>query len=185
MPARSTGGATGRRQRAKPSAAGAGPGRATTGKTAAKKPKPKATPKPRAKKPAGKATVVSVFGPFGSRVLVEMDVEQAGKVFAEIGDPMAPPTHVIDAVRGELDEIEKRKRGLGSSQLAATATALAYELENPYNSATSKSMCARALNETMGMLRELAPAKPEDDRIDHLERKRSERRAAVRRSTGA
>lgn len=123
--------------------------------------------------------LVSVFGPFNSRVLIEMSAKLAAQMFADVGQPIAH-SRVIDAVERDLAEIRKRKPALADSQLGATAIALAYELENPYNSATSKSMCARALNETMDKLRELAPAKPEADGIDQLEKKRTQRRAAVR-----
>jgi hypothetical protein len=209
MPARSTGSATGRRRSGGQSAAGAAAAPGTTGKRSsasssppkkkpaaksrAAKPRAKSAP-PKAKSPATtpepklkgkKVTVVSVFGTRSSRILIEMSVEDAERFFAELDGPAARPTRVIDAVNSEVAAIGKRKAALAKSQLAATAVALAYELENPYNSATSKSMCARALNETMGTLREMAPAEREGDGIDDLERKRSERRAAVRRSAGA
>jgi hypothetical protein len=57
---------------------------------------------------------------------------------------------------------------LAESSLAATALALAFELDHPGNSATSKSMCARALNETMAKIRELAPPADEQDGVDEL-----------------
>jgi hypothetical protein len=49
------------------------------------------------------------------------------------------------------------------SALAATALALAREMDSPKNGGTSKSMIAKALNETMAELRALAPPKREDD----------------------
>jgi hypothetical protein len=62
------------------------------------------------------------------------------------------------------------------SALAATALALAAELDNPNNSATSKSMCARALTETMDRLRELAPPVKEADKLDELNGRRAKRK---------
>ena len=46
---------------------------------------------------------------------------------------------------------------LSESALAASALTLARDLDNPENSATSHSHCARALNETIRALRDQAP----------------------------
>lgn len=159
-------------------------------KPAAKKPAARRSPK---KTSTAKATtpqkvagthLISVFGPFNSRVLIEMSAERAAALFADLGEPTAR-SRVIDSVEQELQEIRKRAPAIADGQLAATAIALAYELEHPYNSATSKSMCARALNETMDRLRELAPQKAERDGIDELARKRDTRRSRVARKAGA
>jgi hypothetical protein len=72
------------------------------------------------------------------------------------------------AVERDLAALAERDEDLASSALAATATALAKEIDKPKNSATSKSMCARALADTLRELRELAPPKREDDAIDRL-----------------
>lgn len=122
------------------------------------------------------ARVISVFGPFNSRTLIEVSTDLASKVFK---DPLSRsgPTNVIDAVGRDLEAIRKLSPALAESALAATATKLAYELEDPYNSATSKSMCAKALNETLERLRELAPAAKEADGIDELSSRRAERLA--------
>jgi hypothetical protein len=61
------------------------------------------------------------------------------------------------------------------SVLGATALALAVELDAD-NSATSKSMVAKALNETMAELRALAPQKKEADPVDDLRVRRNARR---------
>lgn len=149
------------------------PKRTTTAKR-----KPAAAPKEPAKKKVRGAHLVSVFGPFNSRVLIEMSATLAGELFDALGQPTSH-SRVIDAVEHEIAEIRKRAPKLADDQLAATAVALAYELEHPGNSATSKSMCARTLNETMDRLREMAPAKPEADGIDELTRKRDTRRERV------
>jgi hypothetical protein len=87
----------------------------------------------------------------------------------------APQLTVVGAVRGDLAEIKKRDPRLAKSALAASALALARELDSD-TSATSKSMCARALLETMDRLRVLAPAKEERDKVDELSARRDARR---------
>lgn len=68
---------------------------------------------------------------------------------------------------------------LADSALAASALSLARELDDHRNSATSKSMCARALIETLDRLRELAPPKKERSQLDELKARRAARRAAA------
>jgi hypothetical protein len=76
--------------------------------------------------------------------------------------------------------VEREVRRMGApwrdSVLAATALALAVELDAE-NSATSKSMVAKALNETMAELRALAPQKKEADPVDDLRAQRTKRRS--------
>lgn len=64
---------------------------------------------------------------------------------------------VFEAVERDLEEIGRRDSALASSALAMTAKALAERIDDPANSATSVSMCSRALVEVMEKLRELAP----------------------------
>lgn len=121
--------------------------------------------------------LISVFGPFGSRALVEMSSERAKSLFeAPVLSSMVAPTRVIDSTAAEIASLVKRAPELEQSSLAATAIALAYQIEDPFNSATSKSMCARELRETMSKLRELAPPADEEDGIDELSARRAERR---------
>jgi hypothetical protein len=68
---------------------------------------------------------------------------------------------------------------LATSALAMLALALAREVDGE-NSATSKSMCAGQLRDTLAQLRELAPSEEEADELDDLARRR-----ATRRSGGA
>jgi hypothetical protein len=75
---------------------------------------------------------------------------------------------VVAAVGRDLEEIRQRAPEVADSALAASAVALAYEIDKASNSATSKSMCARAMHEALDKLRELTPPKQEDDRIDNL-----------------
>lgn len=81
------------------------------------------------------------------------------------------------AVTRDIAELAGRDERLAESGLAASALALARELDNP-NSATSKSMCARSLLETLDRLRQLAPPERKRDRIDELASRRASRRAA-------
>jgi hypothetical protein len=127
--------------------------------------------------------VVSVFGPFSSRALVEMSVKDAEELFPD-GLGSAGSSRVVDAVERDLATIRQVVPALADSALAATAISLAYEIEHPYNSATSKSMCAKALMDAMATLRELAPPKQERDDLDEISAARA-RRLAARSSTGA
>lgn len=70
-----------------------------------------------------------------------------------------------------VEAVQQFLTGLGdaaSSPEAASALALAAELDDGANSATSKSMCARALNETIEKLRALAPPKREATGLDAI-----------------
>lgn len=84
---------------------------------------------------------------------------------------------VVESVEADLREIARRDGDLAKSSRAATAMALARELDSARNSATSKSMCAKALNETMDRLQEMAPPEPEEDGVDALSAQRNKRLA--------
>lgn len=86
------------------------------------------------------------------------------------------PGSVVGAVERDLEKIRERDADLAESALAATALALARELDGS-NSATSKSMCAKALNDTMSELRELCPPEREKDAVDELKQLRERRRS--------
>lgn len=123
------------------------------------------------------ARVVSVFGAFNSRVMIELDAERAMELFPDgLGD--ARPSRVIEAIEREIESWRGASPKLADSTYAATAVALAYEVENPWNSATSKAYCAKELRETMTLLRAMLPADEKKDGIDDLERRRAERLAA-------
>jgi hypothetical protein len=122
------------------------------------------------------ARVVSVFGPFASKVLILMSVDQAAKVFPE-HLALSGSTEVSEAIARDLAGIAQRAPDLADSTLAATARALALELDHPFNSATSKSMCARALMDAMTQLRELTPEEDEQDGLDDLSTRRANRLA--------
>lgn len=85
------------------------------------------------------------------------------------------PLTVSAAVERDLAVLAERDAELAESGLAASALALAATLDHPGNSATSKSMCAKALLDTLDRLRDLAPEKKENDGIDELRTRRSAR----------
>lgn len=113
------------------------------------------------------AHVVSVFGPFNSRVLIEMPAERAMDVFPD-GLGAAAPALVLEAVVRDLERIQRRDPQLAESTLAMSAVAMAREIEHPYNSATSKSMCQSRLVEAMRELRDLAPPEQQKDGLDDI-----------------
>lgn len=84
------------------------------------------------------------------------------------GDADRAAGNVESAVLRDLDGLAILAPELARSTLAATAVALAREIDSSRNSATSKSMCARELREAMNRLLELAPAPETNDRIDQL-----------------
>ena len=125
---------------------------------------------------AAGARVVAVFGAFASRVMVEMPTRLAEELFNE---PLADcsRTEIFDGVERDLAEITKRDADLGRSALAGLCRGLALELENPYNSATSKAQCAGQLRDTLAQLRELAPPERKASGLDDLKSDRSARLA--------
>lgn len=124
------------------------------------------------------ARVISVYGPFASRALVEMPVSVAADIFDKHLLSTVGRTQVVESVDRDLADLAKRAPGLDGSALAATATALAYELDHPFNSATSKSMCSKSLAEVFDRLRAIAPPEEKTDDLDELKLKRDQRLAA-------
>lgn len=118
--------------------------------------------------------VLDVFGAFQSRVLIEVPTELAAEIFRQ-GLVSAAPGNVVEAIEHDIELLREVSDEVADSAFAATAVRLAYELQNPFNSATSKSMCARSMIEALDRLRELAPLPEEADGIDELAAKRDER----------
>jgi hypothetical protein len=85
----------------------------------------------------------------------------------------AVPRTVVDAVEHDLAVLAEREPSLPKTALAASALELARQLDDPDNSATSKSMCSRALTEAMDRLEDMAPPKREGDRLDKLRDRRA------------
>ena len=89
----------------------------------------------------------------------------------------APPAMtVLAALERDLRDLPP---AVARGPLAATALALAGQIDDPGNSATSKSMCARSLLDTLDQLRALAPPEQEDDSLDDLAARRAARRTAA------
>lgn len=84
---------------------------------------------------------------------------------------------VVEALERDVQALGKLPAG--SESLVASAFALAVELDVK-NSATSKSMCARALNETMAQLRAMAPPAQVADRLDDLTERRAKRQTKTK-----
>jgi hypothetical protein len=82
---------------------------------------------------------------------------------------------VVDAVQAEIDRIGEKAQG---TTMAETALSLARELDGQ-NSATSKSMCAKALIDVMRELRSLAPPVPEEDEVERARKRRADRLAGT------
>ena len=78
------------------------------------------------------------------------------------------------AVSREITALGSKAEG---SSLGETALSLARELDDDGNSATSKSMCAKAMVEVLRELRVLAPPKQEADGVTDLNARREARRA--------
>lgn len=88
---------------------------------------------------------------------------------------MTDSVSVVAAVQRDLGAIGEVAPDLASSGIAAAALALAAEIDDPNNSATSKSMCARALREALDRLRELMPPAKERNKLDDLASRRTKR----------
>jgi hypothetical protein len=83
---------------------------------------------------------------------------------------------VSNALQKDIEALGARAVG---STLAETALALARELDKPKNSATSKSMCAKAMIDVLRELRSVAPANRGADGVDDLRARRKSRRSAA------
>lgn len=89
-------------------------------------------------------------------------------------------TSVVEAVERELARLHKRGAvDLADSAMAAAALALALEIDTGGNSATSKSMCAKELRETLSALWAAAPPEEAMDDLDELAQRRASRRATA------
>lgn len=117
------------------------------------------------------AFVVSVFK---NRALIEVPRDTAEELFGQpLGDHGR--VHTIEAVERDIAEIAKRDPELAECGMAAAALRMAYELENPWNSATSKAQCAKSMRELIEVLLERAPEAPTKDGVDALSAERETR----------
>lgn len=97
----------------------------------------------------------------------------------------AEPVRKLGQVEAATErDLAKLPTDLGESALAASALALARELDGGGNSATSKSMCAKAHMEILDRLRELAPPAEVKDGLDDLKARRAKRLARKAKAAG-
>jgi hypothetical protein len=82
-----------------------------------------------------------------------------------------PPT-TVQGVEADLKALPSH---LARSGMAASALALARELDSPDTSATAKAACSRSLVQVQRELRALAPAVEEVDALDELKARRDAR----------
>lgn len=87
------------------------------------------------------------------------------------------PDSQLQRVKNDLAALAKVDRALADSALAGLALAMAREVDDPHNSATSKSMCGRVLQDALTQLRELTPKKQAKDGLDDLSNRRAKRLA--------
>ena len=113
------------------------------------------------------ARVVSVYGPFGSRTMVTMTTELANRLFPQ-GLEASGRSDTVDAVERALEKIRERDPDLADGPYAASARAMAGEVDHPFNSATSKSMCTGKMHDALDRLRELCPPVQEADALDRI-----------------
>jgi hypothetical protein len=81
---------------------------------------------------------------------------------------------VFAATERDLAAIRSHAPEIADSALAATALSLAAEMDAD-NSATSKSMCARALADILQQLKALVPEEVKGDGIDEIAARRAKR----------
>lgn len=122
---------------------------------------------------AAGARVLRVFGLKRERALIEVPTEAIGELLAQASDEDS----VVTAVERDLEQIARLDPELSGTAEAAVAIELARQLDDPFNSAHSKSLCARALIEALEDLRERAPDAPEADSLDELAARRATRLA--------
>jgi hypothetical protein len=78
-------------------------------------------------------------------------------------------------VEGVVADLKALPDALAGSGLAASALALAAELDSGETSATAKAACSRSLVQVMRELRVLAPTGEEADELDELTARREAR----------
>jgi hypothetical protein len=99
------------------------------------------------------------------------DGPEAAEV-VEMADTVLP-TSVVAATEHEIRALAAVVPGLAVCALSAAALELARQMDADGNSATSKSMCARELRETMGLLRGMAPEEREESPLDEIRARRA------------
>lgn len=98
-----------------------------------------------------------------------------------VGSQGEAVANVEGLVSGVREGVERDIAGLPAefrrSGLAATALAMADELDDEDNSATAKSMCAGKLIDALERLRALVPEKAKETKLDDIAKRREQRLA--------
>lgn len=79
---------------------------------------------------------------------------------------------VKTAVQAQLEAFEERLPGISESPEAALALSLAGRVDDAHNSATSVSLCAGRLLETLAALRVLVPEVKKESPLDEIKARR-------------
>lgn len=122
------------------------------------------------------ARVLSVYH---GRTVVEVSTALASYLFKKPLE-QSGRTDTVAAVEADLALIRLRDPRVADSAIAAGALRMAQEIEDPYNSATSKSMCMKSLQQAMDRLLELSPpGQEEKGKLHDLKAQRVKRQSAA------
>jgi hypothetical protein len=92
----------------------------------------------------------------------------------------AGPTTLSEAAERDIAKIRERDSAVGESVIAASVVSMAHEVDDPFNSSTSKAQCAKELRQSYDSLLEQSPAPPaEESELERLRRARATRREAA------
>lgn len=115
----------------------------------------------------------------GERVVISAPRDLAEYLF-QAPLSLSASSSSIEAAERDVDKIRERDPAIGESVIAATVVRMAYEVDNPFNSATSKAQCAKELRQAFESLLEQSPAPPEEEGdLERIRRARSARREAA------
>ncbi len=120
-----------------------------------------------------------VLNVYRSRTVIELSTPLASFLFERpLEDSGTMST--VDAVEADLALIRSRDPRVADGAIAAGALRMAHEIEDPFNSATAKSMCMKALQAAMDRLLELSPpGQEEEGKLHDLKKARAARRKAA------
>jgi hypothetical protein len=113
------------------------------------------------------------------RVVISAPIDLAEYLFKE---PLAASASIssIEAAERDIAKIQDRDPAIGESVIAATVVRMAQEVDNPFNSATSKAQCAKELRQGFESLLDQSPAPPEEEGdLERIRRARAARREAA------
>jgi hypothetical protein len=114
---------------------------------------------------------------YGARVLRVHGERAVVSLPRDLGQ--SGPSSSTEAAEGDVAKIRERDRAVGESVVAATMLAMAQEVDDPFNSATSKAQCAKELRQAFESLLEQSPEPPaEEGDLERLRRARAARREA-------